>query len=138
VSTYSVTATSKPGGEAHVDVFDRSLRFDAGAERDLIHPGPAELLCAALAACLLKNTERYSHILPFRYEAARVRVEAERQEAPPLFTRFTYRLEVVTDEPPRRVELLHRNVRRYGTVGSTLSLAAEVTGEIIAMEAFDE
>jgi len=44
----------------------------------------------------------------------------------------------VTDEPPRRVELLHRNVRRYGTVGSTLSLAAEVTGEIIAMEAFDE
>ena len=65
MSTYSATAASKPGGEAHVDVFDRSLRFDAGAERDLVHPGPAELLCAALAACLLKNTERYSHILRF-------------------------------------------------------------------------
>lgn len=138
MSAYFVTATSQPGGEAQVDVFGRSIRFDAGAKRDLVHPGPAELLCAALAACLLKNTERYAHILPFRYEAARVRVEAERQDVPALFTRFTYRLEIVTDEPAQRVELLHRNVRRYGTVGSTLSLAAEVTGEIVAVAAFDE
>jgi uncharacterized OsmC-like protein len=138
MSTYSVPANSKPGGEAHVAIFDRSFRFDAGAERDLVNPGPAELLCSALAACLLKNTERYAHMLPFRYQAARVRVEAERQAAPPRFTRFTYRLEIVTDEPARRVELLHKNVLRYGTVGQTLSLAAEVSGEIVVVATLDE
>jgi uncharacterized OsmC-like protein len=138
MTTYSVTATSQPGGEAKIDIFERSLAFDAGSERDLINPGPAELLCAALAACLLKNIERYAHILPFRYEAARVRVEAERQAAPPRFTRFIYHLEVVTDEAPRRVELLHKNVRRFGTVSGTLSMAAEVTGELVAVASLDE
>lgn len=55
MTTYAVTASSAPGGEGHVAVFDRDLRFDSGADRDLVHPGPAELLCAALAACILKN-----------------------------------------------------------------------------------
>lgn len=137
MTTYAVTATSAPGGEGHVAVFGRDLRFDSGADRDLTHPGPAELLCAALAACLLKNVERFSGIQPFRYDAARVRVEATRQDSPPRFTRFTYRIEVVTDEPPRRVELLHRNVRQFGTVSSTLGLAAEVVGDLVAVESLD-
>lgn len=115
-------------------MFGRDLRFDSGADRDQVHPGPAELLCAALAACILKNVERFSVLLPFRYSAARVRVEATRQDAPPRFTRFTYRLELVTDEPERRVDLLHRNVRQFGTVSGTLGLAAEVTGEVVAVE----
>lgn len=62
-----------------------------------------------------------------------MRVEATRQDAPPRFTHFTYRLELVTDEPARRVELLHQNVRKFGTVSSTLGLAAEVTGEIVVV-----
>ena len=75
-TTYSVRATSAPGGAGELSVFGSSLRFDAASERDGVHPGPAELLCAALAACLLKNVERFSSILPFRYSAAAVRVEA--------------------------------------------------------------
>jgi uncharacterized OsmC-like protein len=137
VTTYTVTATSGPGGAGQVQVFGRALRFDGGAERDLVHPGPAELLCAALAACVLKNVERFSGMLSFQYEAARVSVEAERQDAPPRFTRFTYRLELVTREPPRRVELLHKNVRQFGTVSGTLGLAAEVVGEIVVVESLD-
>lgn len=116
-------------------MFGRALRVDAAADRDLAHPGPAELLCGALAACLLKNVERFSQMLPFQYDGARVHVAAERQDSPPRFTRFTYRLELVTDEPERRVELLHKNVRKFGTVSGTLGLAAEVVGELIVVEA---
>lgn len=133
MTSYAVTATSAPGGTGHVDIFGRDLRFDSGAERDLVYPGPAELQCASLAACVLKNVERFSGLLPFRYEAARVHVQAERQDAPPRFTRFTYRLELVTDEPAHRVELLHKNVRKFGTVSSTLALAAEVSGEVVVV-----
>ena len=137
MSAYSVSATSRLGGEAEAIAFGQRIPFDARADRDLVHPGPAELLCAALAACLLKNVERFSQLLPFSYEAARVVVEAERQDKPPRFTRFTYRLEVVTHEPVRRVELLHKNVRRFGTVSGTLDLAAEVTGELLAVASID-
>lgn len=137
MSDYEVTGVGRPGGEAEIDVFGSPLRIDAGATRDLVFPGPAELLCGALAACLLKNVERFSQMLPFRYHAARVRVMAERQESPPRFTHFTYRLEVVTDEPPRRVELLHHNVRKFGTVSGTLAEVADVVGELVAVESFD-
>lgn len=137
MSTYEVSAASLPGGAASLDFFGRALRVDAGASRDLVHPGPAELLCGALAACLLKNVERFSQLLPFRYDGARVVVRAERQDSPPRFTRFTYHLELVTDEPARRVELLHRNVRKFGTVSGTLGEAAEVTGDLTVVESID-
>lgn len=138
MSDYEVTGTSQPGGQARIDVFGSTLRIDAAADRDLVHPGPAELLCGALAACLLKNVERFSQMLPFQYEGARVHVGAERQESPPRFTRFTYRLELVTDEPERRVALLHKNIRKYGTVTGTLGLAAEVVGALVVVESIDD
>lgn len=76
--------------------------------------GPDQPSCsvASLAACLLKNIERYSEMLPFRYEVASVEVVAERQDSPPRMTRMRYRIEIVTDEPQQRVGLLHRNIRR--------------------------
>lgn len=132
-TTYSVTGASLPGGEGTIEVFGETLRFDAGAERDLVRPGPAELLCASLAACLLKNVERFSGILPFRYTSAQVWVEADRDDSPPRFVRFRYRVEVVTDEPAQRVELLHRNVRQFGTVSGTLALAVPVEGTLTAV-----
>jgi hypothetical protein len=44
-----------------------------------------------------------------------------------------YRLRVVTDEPPARVELLHKNIRKFGTITNTLAAACELTGEIEAV-----
>ncbi|MGZ8786109.1 MAG: OsmC family protein [Acidimicrobiia bacterium] len=107
------------------------MKADTGSISDGIRPGPADLLCAALAACLLKNVERYSELLPFHYEAATVTVEAERRDAPPALTRMHYRLELVTDEPAHRVELMHRNVRKFGTITNTLAAALELTGEVV-------
>ena len=92
----------------------------------------SRLVRAALAACLLKNVERYSEILPFRYELASVVVEAERRDVPPAITRLHYTLELVTDEPPHRVELLHQNVRKFGTITNTLAAALDLTGEVVA------
>ena len=95
-------------------------------------PWPAELLGAAFAACLLKNVERFSEILPFRQSGAFVRVELERQDSPPRFTRIRYELRVATDEDDRRVALLHRNLQKHGTVFNTLAATCEIEGELIA------
>jgi len=67
----------------------------------------------AFAACVLKNVERFSHILPFRYEEASIEVVASRQEAPPKIIRISYSLLLTTDETEGRVDLLHRNIRRF-------------------------
>ncbi len=128
---YQVHGVSRPGGHGHIRCNTTDIKADTGSISDGFRPGPAELLCAALAACLLKNVERYSEMLPFRYELANVVVDAARRDDPPAMTSMHYRLELVTDEPPHRVELLHRNVRKFGTITNTLAAAVDLTGEVV-------
>jgi uncharacterized OsmC-like protein len=108
------------------------IEFDTSAGQSEILPGPADLLTMAFAACVLKNVERFSHILAFGYQEASIRVVAERQEAPPKMIRVTYSLQLVTDEPEHRVELLHRNIRQHGTIYNTLAATCDVSGEVLA------
>ncbi len=131
--TYQATGTLRAGGEGHLDTHGLSAPFDATAGRLDDLPGPADVLCAALCACLLKNVERFSHMMPFRYDSASVEVVAEREAPPPRVVRVHYRLRVVTSESAQRLDLLHRNVRKYGTITNTLAAACELTGEIEAV-----
>ena len=95
-------------------------------------PGPAELLASAFAACLLKNMERAATLLPFRYESVEVDVRARRQDSPPRFVEIAYEVRVVTDEEPRRLELLHRNLSQFGTIYNTLAASCDVHGTVVA------
>ncbi|MHA6522895.1 hypothetical protein [Tessaracoccus sp. G1721] len=80
----------------------------------------------------MKNIERSSQLLGFAYSTADVTVTARRHDAPPLFVAIAYRVVIVTDEPKRRVDLLHRNLRRYGTVYNTLAAVCDIDGEVVA------
>lgn len=109
------------------------IEFDAGPTPDPDMPGPADLLAIAFGACVLKNVSRFSEMLKFHYEDAAIRVTAEREEAsPPRIARVQYTLEITTDEPERRVDLLHRNIRRFGTIYNTLAASCAVDGQIVA------
>lgn len=91
---------------------------------------PVELLLAALAACMIKGIERVRPMIHFEFDAVEVTLGAERQDAPPKLTRITYDLAVSTSEPDQRLELLHTNVKKYGTIFNTLSGATELVGTI--------
>ena len=43
-----------------------------------------------------------------------------------------YALHLVTPEPAHRVELLHRNLQKFGTVYNTLAAVCEVSGTVSA------
>ena len=131
--TYAARGTLRAGGEGQLDAHGLATPFDGTAGRLDALPGPADVLCAALCACILKNVERFSHMLPFRYESASVEVVAEREEPPPRIVGIRYHLRVVTDEPAHRVEILHKNVRKFGTITNTLAAACELSGEIEAV-----
>jgi len=134
---YEVKGESLPGGRASIAARGGDILFDGAAgasgpgEEKL--PGPADLMAAALAACILKNVERFSKILRFDYRRATIDVAVEREEPPPRIARARYRLQVETDESDARLELLHRNIRKFGTITNTIAAAADLQGEIIAV-----
>jgi hypothetical protein len=44
---------------------------------------------------------------------------------------ITYDLIVVTEEDDRRLDLLHQNVRKYGTISNTVAAATKLEGKIV-------
>ena len=86
---YEATGTVRAGGEGRLDAHGLAAPFDGTAGRIDELPGPADVLCAALSACILKNVER--------------------------------------------IELLHRNIRKFGTITNTLGKACDLSGTIRAI-----
>ena len=129
---YTAHGETEPGGDAHVTTLAATIPFDGSRGMGDEVPGPAHLLASALAACVLKNVERFGHMLPFDYSAASVDVTLERQNSPPRIIRSSYTLDVTTDEPAARCLLLHRNVKKFGTISNTLALASELSGSLRA------
>jgi uncharacterized OsmC-like protein len=103
-----------------------ALDTDLGGNPDAFNP--AELLLAALSACMIKGIERVAPILKFGLRGVEVEVHGVRQDVPPRMESITYEIVVDTDEPDRRLELLHDNVKRYGTVFNTVSPGTELSG----------
>lgn len=132
VMSYRVEACTVEPGVSEVHAKEQFFQFDSGAEPSLTRMGPAELLCAAFAACVLKNVSRFSGILPFRYAGASIEVVAEREGEPPRIARIQYVLHLKTDEPPQRVELLRYNIETFGTIYNTLAASTEVSGTVVA------
>jgi uncharacterized OsmC-like protein len=129
--TYTVHGQST-GPDTEITVGDESISIDAHwAMPPTGLPGPAELLAAAFAACLLKNLARAGQLLDFHYDRAEVDVTARRQDSPPLFVEITYEVRVTTAELPQRIALVHRNLQKYGTVYNTLATVCDVHGAMV-------
>jgi uncharacterized OsmC-like protein len=133
--TYSVRARVVGPGVSRAEVAGKTetIALDTSAGQSASLPGPADLLVAAFAACVLKNVERMSGLQPFPYEGAEIEVTAEREDRPPRIGSIRYRLVVITEEPQRRVDLLHHNIARQGTIYNTLAQSCDVRGEIVAV-----
>lgn len=129
---YRIRARARSDGAGVAEAGTTTIALDtAWGQKPSGMPGPAELLATAFAACLLKNLARSSDLLGFQYDDAEVEVIARRQDAPPKFTEIDYTVTLTTDESPRRVDLAHRNLRKYGTVYNTLAAICDVHGEIV-------
>ena len=91
---------------------------------------PAEMLLASLAACILKGTERVIPMLQFDLRGIEVSLHGFRQDSPPKMIRIDYEILVDTDETDQRIDLLHKNLQKYGTITNTLAEATELVGAI--------
>lgn len=91
---------------------------------------PAELLLAALAACMIKGIERVTPLLKFDLRSVEVRLHGIRQDVPPRMEAIAYEILVDTDESDHRLELLHDNVKKFGTVFNTVAPGTDLNGTI--------
>ena len=128
---YHVSAHRLDAHGSLVTAKDASLIADTdlAGRRDALNP--AELLLAALAACILKGAERVLPVLDFRLRSIDVRLHGVRQDSPPKLVSIDYVITVDTDEPDHRLELLHTNIRKYGTISNTLATSVTLTGTIV-------
>ena len=125
---YEINATLVSGGIAKANANNSEIAFDATSGRDDLLPNPAELLLTSLAACILKNTQRYSEILDIPYRKAKITIHGIRNDNPPYMSEIDYRLEVDTDAENHKIDTWHKNILKFGTITNTLNRACKLEG----------
>jgi hypothetical protein len=80
---------------------------------------------------MIKGIERVVPMLEFSLRGVEVRVHGVRQDVPPRMERIDSEIVVDTEEPDRRLELLHDNVRKYGTVFNTVAPGTDLKGVLV-------
>lgn len=131
MDNYSVKGAIGSNREATFTVKQQEVSFGITKQQGELS-NPAELLLGAFAACCLKNIERFSHILKFDYEHAEIEVVGERQETPTKIVAINYLIKLKSADA--NTDLLHKNIRKYGTIYNTLKEVCSVTGEIVLVD----
>ena len=127
---YHVTARRIDGHGSQAQTKDAIIVLDTDMAGRPDAFNPAEMLLASLAACILKGTERLIPMLSFDLRGIEVSLQGQRQDSPPKMVRIDYEIVVDTDESDQRIDLLHRNLQKYGTIYNTLAGATTLSGTI--------
>lgn len=129
--TFHVSAKRNDAHSSNAYCKDASLLIDTDLAGRIDAFNPAELLLAALSACMIKGLERVTPILKFNLRGVEVELHGVRQDSPPKMESIHYVIRVDTDETDHRLALLHDNVKKFGTVFNTVSPGTELSGELI-------
>jgi uncharacterized OsmC-like protein len=70
-------------------------------------------------------------LLKLEIRGVEVSVHGARQDSPPKMVSLTYELIVDTDADDHKLDLLHQNLRRYGTIYNTVADATHLEGRLI-------
>lgn len=127
---YRVSARRLDSHGSEATTKDARLTLDTDVNGRVDAFNPAELFLAAIAACMIKGIERVAPMIHFQFEGVEVRLHGIRQDAPPMMVEVHYEIIVQTEEDDRRLELLHTNVRKYGTISNTVAKATKLEGTI--------
>lgn len=128
--TYAVSArrVDAHGSLAHCKEANVTLDTDLAGRLDAFNP--AELLMASLAACMIKGIERLTPILTFELRGVEILILGVRQDVPPKMESIDYEILVDSNETDHRLELLHENLKKYGTVFNTVAPGTQLQGTL--------
>lgn len=127
---YSIQAQSSSGNDASLLIKQSGISFGTTDRTADTLPNPAELFLGSFAACILKNVERFSRLLHYSFTEAEIKVTAIRLERPPRMDKIYYELTVFSNDKRLRIELLQKNLEKFGTIFNTVSQSCAVSGII--------
>ncbi len=129
--TFQLSATHLAGAETKVEAKQVSLNIDTSLTGSQSELNPIELLLASQAACFIKGIERVAPTLNFAFSRVSVSLTAQRPETEARISKLAYRIEIETEESDSRLELLHKNLKRQGTIFNTISATTNMHGEVV-------
>ena len=127
---YHVSAHRVDAHGSEATTKEARLALDTDLQGRIDAFNPAELFLAAIAACMIKGIERVAPMIHFKFDTVEVKLHGIRQDSPPMMVEVHYEIIVGTQEEDRRLELLHTNVRKYGTISNTVARATKLDGII--------
>jgi uncharacterized OsmC-like protein len=127
---YFSKASSSSKNNASIKIKESKIIFGTTPESANILPNPAELFLGSFSACILKNVERFSVLMNFEYSNAVILVSATRLEKPPRMDEIIYELRIYSQDNNLNVNLLKKNIEKFGTIFNTVKSSCSVTGDI--------
>ncbi len=127
---YEITARRVDSHGSIAQCKDAELVIDTDLSGRADAFNPAELLLAAIAACILKNMERIAPMIHFDYRSVSIKLHGVRQDSPPKMLSIKYDIVVDSDANERKLKLMHDNIRKYGTVYNTVAPGTELSGSL--------
>jgi uncharacterized OsmC-like protein len=127
---YHIKASSISKQEGIIQVKQSTINFGTTSLTSENLPNPAELFLSSFASCILKNVERFSVMLKFNYLKANIEVYAMRLENPPRLDNIRYNLIVYSSDKRLNIDLLKKNIEKFGTIYNTIKLSCTISGTI--------
>lgn len=130
--TFQVTANRIDGTGSSVTAKQAEIIIDTGMAGRLDALNPVELLLAALSACIIKGIERVAGTLGIEYDSVKVSLTAHRPVDEARIDDIVYVISVGTNADQAKLDLLHKNLMKFGTIYNTVKTGTNLSGSIIA------
>lgn len=127
---YFCNASSISKKNASLKIKTSEINFGTTPEAADTLPNPAELFLGSFSACILKNVERFSDLMHFEYSKAEIMVKATRLEKPPRMDDINYELMIYSSDDNLNIDLLQKNIEKFGTIFNTVKSSCTVSGQI--------
>jgi uncharacterized OsmC-like protein len=127
---YSVKASISSNKDAAVHIKESEVNFGVSPDTEASLPNPAELFVGSFSACILKNVARFAVMMNFEYSSAELTVNAVRLEKPPRMDGILYELIIYSQDDSLNIDLLQKNIEKYGTIVNTVKACCTVSGTI--------
>ena len=79
---------------------------------------------------MLKNVERFSMLMKFKYNHTTLEVKAERLDNPPRMDNIIYNLNIYSNDIKLNIDLLQKNIEKHGTIYNTVKQICTINGTI--------
>ncbi|CAM1333263.1 OsmC family protein [Tenacibaculum aestuariivivum] len=127
---YCIKALITSDKNAAIEIKQSNISFGIGLTTESELPNPAELFLGSLAACILKNIQRFSSMMKFTYSKAIIEVNGTRIENLPRIDNITYKVTIYSNDKKLNLALLKKNIEKFGTIYNTVKLSCSISGTI--------